>query len=419
MNRTSSPETSPVRAGARRSAGRSGGAAGRGRARRLGGLPGGGDAGRRAAARPLLWATLAVDAAVLWLLLLAGWHGVPALLLAEMVGWLLRLAWLSPALLAFIGRRLLQLIPIVLAVVAIGFLLIDLAPGDVFAEMSLNPDIRPADLERFRQNFGLDDPWYVQFLKYLWNALRGDFGFSQMFKTPVFALVGQRALNTLLLAVASLLLAWAFSVPAGVIAAARQYRWPDQTMSVLAFVGLSIPNFFLAFLLLYVVSTTGNWLPIGGMTSIDHNELGPFGQVADVGLHMVIPVVVLATAVTAGLFRIMRANMLYALGQQYTITARAKGLRESAVIYRHGLRNAVNPMISILGLQLGDLLSGAALVEFVTAWPGLGKLILQALLAQDLYLVVGSLLYGTVLLMLGNLVADILLAVVDPRVRMD
>ena len=375
--------------------------------------------GRRlAVTRLAVWLTVMVDAAVLGLLLQAQWHWVPALLLAEAVGWLLRLAWVSPLMLAFIARRLLDLIPTVLAVVAIAFLLIQLAPGDVFADMLLNPDISPEDLERFRQNFGLGDPWHIQFLKYLWNALRGDFGYSQTFKAPVFALVGQRALNTLLLAVTSLLVAWVFSVPAGVIAAARQYRWQDQTVSTLAFVGLSIPNFFLAFLLLYLVSTTGNWLPIGGMTTIDHDELSLFGRVGDVGRHLVIPVIVLATAVTASLTRILRANMLEALHQQYATTARAKGLRETAVIYRHALRNAVNPMITLLGVQLGALMSGAALVEVVTAWPGLGKLILNALLAQDQYLVVGSVLYGTVLLIIGNLVADILLAVVDPRVRM-
>ena len=324
---------------------------------------------------------------------------------------------MSLSLLRVIGRRLLNAVPILVVTLAFAFWLIQLAPGDVYTAYALNPDIRPEDLERFRANFGLDQPWYVQFGRYLWNAAQGDFGFSQTFKAPVFVLVQQRAANTVLLSVVSLLLAWGFSIPAGIIAAARQYRWQDQSIAVLAFFGLSIPNFFLASLLLYVISATGSWLPIGGMTSIDHDQFSTFGKMWDLAKHLVVPALVISTAITAGLTRIMRANMLEVLGQQYTTTARAKGLAERVVLLKHALRNAVNPMITILGFNIGEILSGAALVEIVTGWPGLGKLILSALLNQDPYLVSGSLIYGVILLMLGNLVADILLAITDPRIR--
>ena len=324
---------------------------------------------------------------------------------------------MSLSLLRVIGRRLLNAVPILVVTLAIGFWLIQLAPGDVYTEYALNPDIRPEDLERFRANFGLDQPWYVQFGRYLWNAAQGDFGYSQTFKAPVFVLVQQRAANTLLLAVVSLLLAWGFSVPAGIIAAARQYRWQDQSIAVLAFFGLSIPNFFLASVLLYVISATGSWLPIGGMTSIDHDQLSTFGKAWDLAKHLVVPALVISTAITASLTRIMRANMLEVLSRQYVTTARAKGLAERVVILKHALRNAVNPMITILGFTIGDILGGAALVEIVIGWPGLGKLILSALLNQDPYLVSGSLIYSVVLLVIGNLVADILLAVTDPRIR--
>ena len=307
--------------------------------------------------------------------------------------------------------------PILVVTLAIAFWLIQLAPGDAYTQYALNPDIRAEDLERFRANFGLDQPWYVQFGRYLWNAAHGDLGFSQTFKAPVFTLVSQRAANTLLLAVVSLLLAWGFSVPAGVIAAARQYRWQDQSIAVLAFFGLSIPNFFLASLLLFLIASTGSWLPIGGMTSIDHGEMSALGKTWDLAKHLVVPALVISTAITAGLTRIMRANMLEVLGQQYTTTARAKGLTERVVLLKHALRNAVNPMITILGFNIGEILSGAALVEIVTGWPGLGKLILAALLNQDPYLVSGSVVYGVVLLMIGNLLADILLAITDPRIR--
>ena len=324
---------------------------------------------------------------------------------------------MSLSLLRVIGRRLLNAVPILVVTLAFAFWLIQLAPGDVYTAYALNPDIRPEDLERFRANFGLDQPWYVQFGRYLWNAAQGDFGFSQTFKAPVFVLVQQRAANTVLLSVVSLLLAWGFSIPAGIIAAARQYRWQDQSIAVLAFFGLSIPNFFLASLLLYVISATGSWLPIGGMTSIDHDQFSTFGKMWDLAKHLVVPALVISTAITAGLTRIMRANMLEVLGQQYITTARAKGLAEHVVILKHALRNAINPMITLLGFSIGDILGGAALVEIVTGWPGLGKLILSALLNQDPYLVSGSLIYGVILLMLGNLLADILLAITDPRIR--
>ena len=324
---------------------------------------------------------------------------------------------MSLSLLRLVIRRLLNAVPILVVTLAIAFWLIQLAPGDAYTQYALNPDIRAEDLERFRTNFGLDQPWYVQFGRYLWNAAHGDLGFSQTFKAPVFTLVSQRAANTLLLAVVSLLLAWGFSVPAGVIAAARQYRWQDQSIAVLAFFGLSIPNFFLASLLLFLIASTGSWLPIGGMTSIDHGELSALGKTWDLAKHLVVPALVISTAITAGLTRIMRANMLEVLGQQYTTTARAKGLTERVVLLKHALRNAVNPMITILGFNIGEILSGAALVEIVTGWPGLGKLILAALLNQDPYLVSGSVVYGVVLLMIGNLLADILLAITDPRIR--
>ncbi len=324
---------------------------------------------------------------------------------------------MSLSLLRLIIRRLLNTVPILVVALAIAFWLIQLAPGDAYTQYALNPDIRAEDLERFRANFGLDQPWYVQFGRYLWNAAHGDLGFSQTFKAPVFTLVSQRAANTLLLAVVSLLLAWGFSVPAGVIAAARQYRWQDQSIAVLAFFGLSIPNFFLASLLLFLIASTGSWLPIGGMTSIDHGELSALGKTWDLAKHLVVPALVISTAITAGLTRIMRANMLEVLGQQYTTTARAKGLAERVVLLKHALRNAVNPMITILGFNIGEILSGAALVEIVTGWPGLGKLILAALLNQDPYLVSGSVVYGVALLMIGNLLADILLAITDPRIR--
>lgn len=361
--------------------------------------------------------TFIADALFILMLLISGRTILFALVFTEALLWLIRLIWISPLMLRFILRRFVHMIPMLLAVIATGFALIQLAPGDIFSQMALNPNIRAADLEALRRNFGLDQPWYIQFFKYLWNSLHGDFGLSQIYKTPVFMIVSQRALNTILLALVTIIAAWGFSIPAGIYAATHQYKLGDQAISVFAFIGLSIPNYFLAFLLIYLISTTGNWLPLGGIHDVNASDLGPFMYFIDLLKHMILPVFVIATSAMASLTRIMRANMLEILGQQYITTARAKGLEERKVVWKHALRNAINPMITIFGFQFGAILGGSALVERVLAWPGLGKVMLEALLAQDLYLVVGSLLYGVILLMLGNLFADIILAIVDPRVR--
>ena len=323
--------------------------------------------------------TFVADFVVFLLLTLVagmGWFG--ALLLTEAVFWMIRLLWLSPLMLRFIVRRLIHMIPIIIIVIALAFLLVQLAPGDIFSQMALNPAIDACELERLRDNFGLNKPWYVQFFLYIWNALRGNFGYSENFKAPVFALVGQRATNTLILAVTSLLFAWGLSIPFGVIAATKQYRWQDQTLSVFAFVGLAIPNFFLAFLLIFLIGSTGVPLLIGGMRSINSSEYGMIRATLDIMHHLILPVFVLGTSAMVGLTRIMRANMLDVLGQQYIVTARSKGQTERRVVFRHALRNAINPMVTILGFQLGSIMSGAALVENVIGWPGLGRLILLA-----------------------------------------
>lgn len=361
--------------------------------------------------------SFALDLVLYAVLLLtgSGWFG--ALLFTELVSWIFRLVWFSPALLSFILRRLLHLIPTLFMVIALGFALVQLAPGDILTQFELDPTNEPGDVDRLRQQFGLDQHWTVQFILYVWNAIQGDFGISITFKAPVTFLVTTRALNTILLALTTLVLAWGFSIPAGIWAATNQYKWQDQTISAIAFIGLAIPNFFLAFLMLFFILEFNIPLPLGGMRSLGVEDLGFFARATNVAWHMIVPVFVLGTSAMAGLTRVMRANMLEIMNQQYIVTARAKGQVERVVIYRHALRNAINPMITILGFQIGNIMAGAALTETVLSWPGLGRLILQAVLQQDTYLVVGSLVYGVILLVIGNLIADILLALVDPRVR--
>lgn len=310
------------------------------------------------------------------------------------------------------------MIPLLLGITFFSFLIISLAPGDFLSTMSQNPQISRETIEQIRSQFGLDRPWYVQYGKWLYNALHLDFGYSFSSRIPVFVLVKERLFNTFILALSAAFFAWGLSIPLGIISAVRQNTWIDRTSSFISFIGLSIPEVFFALLMILFAAKTG-WFPVGGMKSIDYAYLSPLGQALDLLHHLVLPTIVLGSVAMAGRMRQMRANLLDVLLQDYVTTARAKGLRESTVILKHALRNAINPMITLFGFTLARILSGAFLVEVVMSWPGLGRLTLDALFARDLYLVMGSLLMASTLLILGNLVADILLAVADPRISYD
>ena len=308
------------------------------------------------------------------------------------------------------------MIPLLLGITFFSFLIISLAPGDYLTKMSQNPQITAETIEGLRAKFGLDRPWYIQYVKWLWNAFHLDFGYSFGSQVPVFSLIKVRMLNTFILALSAALFAWGLAIPLGIISAVRQNSWVDKSASFVSFLGLSIPEVFFALIMVLFAAKTG-WFPVGGMKSIDFEYMSFSGQILDLLHHLVLPTIVLGSISMAGRMRQMRANMLDTLLQDYIQTARAKGLSERIVIYKHALRNAINPLITLFGFTLAHLLSGAFLVEIVMSWPGLGRLTLDALLARDLYLVMGSLLMASVMLILGNLTADILLALSDPRIR--
>lgn len=319
----------------------------------------------------------------------------------------------------YILRRFLQMIPLLVGISALTFLLLQMAPGDFLNQMGENPAISPATIEAMRRNFGLDRPWYVQYGLYLKNILlHFDFGESFSRHQPVFTVIREGLGNTLLLASAAAIVTWGLALPLGVWAAVRQYSWVDKTLSLIAFVWLSIPEILSGLLLLMLAARTG-WFPVGGMRSIDHDEMTALGKLADLAWHLALPALVVGLVPLASRMRQMRGNLLDVLRLDYVTTARSKGLDEGVVIYKHALRNALNPMITLFGYTLGALVSGSFVAEIIFSWPGLGRLTLDAILTQDQYLVMGSVLMASVVLILGNLIADLLLAVADPRISYD
>jgi len=321
----------------------------------------------------------------------------------------------------YIARRLILLGPLLVGITFVSWAAIQLAPGsgDYFQSLVLQyPQISPQTIAALRARFGMDQPPWIQYLRWLWSIVHLDFGLSFAYQVPVTWLIGSRALNTLLLSITSMVAAWALAIPLGIYSAVHQYSVADGALNVSAFVAISVPSFFSALLLLYAAFWT-HLLPLQGLTSVTYDVLPWWGKVLDVGWHLILPTIALGVFSVGGLMRYMRNNLLDVLRADYLKTARAKGLTERRVILRHAVRNAINPLVTLFGFELGGLLSGAAFVENVLGYPGLGRLILEAVLKKDVFVVMGSLLLGSVLLILGNLAADILLAVADPRIRYD
>ncbi len=317
----------------------------------------------------------------------------------------------------YILRRLLQAIPLLLAISLLSFFIMQLSPGSYLDTMKLNPDVSEELIETMKRQYGLDKSVPEQYFHWLWQIIQGNFGESFTYQVPVIHVIKTRVVNTMILSVAAMFIAWGFSIPIGIYSATHKYTIGDNIFTSLAFVGLSIPNFFFALLLLFLIVKFNVPLPINGMTSIMHDFMSPMGKIIDILKHLLVPAVVLGTASMATLTRIMRGQMIEAMRSDYIRTAKAKGLKNRKVVYKHAFRNAINPMITIFGFQISMLLSGAALTETVTGWPGLGKMMLTAVRSKDLYLAMAGLMIGSVLLIIGNLIADVLLAVSDPRIR--
>jgi peptide/nickel transport system permease protein len=318
----------------------------------------------------------------------------------------------------YLIRRILISIPLLLAISFMSFMFIQLAPGNFFDSLKMDPQVSQETISHYEKLYHLDKPAAMQFIYWLKNLLRFDLGYSFFYNSPVLKIILSRLFNTLILSLSALIFTWAVAIPLGIIAAVKRNRFVDKIFQFLSFLGFSFPNFFLAMILLYLVSNL-KILPLGGMHSANFESFSFLGKILDILKHLIIPTIVVSVAAIAGLQRIMRGNLLEVLRQQYILAARAKGLPENRVIYVHALRNAINPLVTIFGYHLSDLLSGEALTEIICNWPGLGSVMLTAVRAQDIYLVMASMLMGAILPLAGNLLSDFLLAWVDPRIRYD
>jgi len=317
---------------------------------------------------------------------------------------------------ARLARRAVHGLLLLVGVSVLSFVLVELAPGDYFAEMRLDPRISEATVHALRSRYGLDRPLPERYARWLASLAKGELGYSFAYGQPVGPLLWPRLRNTLLLTVTATALAWLLAVPLGTWWATRPRGPADAGLTGLTAMLLALPDLVLVLGLLLFAVRTG-WFPAGGMVSLGHEQMPWGARVKDVAFHLVLPVTALVLGIVPALVRYVRASVADALGAPFVRAARAHGIPERRVLFRHVLPAAANPLISLFGLSLAGLLSMSLLVEVVMSWPGLGPLLLEAILARDFHLVLGPVLASTVLLLGGNLLADLVLAVADPRIR--
>jgi len=319
----------------------------------------------------------------------------------------------------FLIRRLLAAIPLIIVVTFITKAMLVLSPGNYLYELRGRPNITQEYIERMEKKYHLDsNNVFVRYWYWLWPAMRGDFGDSFLKSGPVSTLIGERVLNTLMLTGSALLFSWLLAIPLGALAAIYRNRWIDKLCSFISFFGLSIPSVFFSLLMVLFAAKSG-WFPPGGIhDQVMWDVMTPWEKFIDTLWHLVLPTIVLGTIGLAQYMRQMRSEMLETLSQDYIRTARAKGLGQWRVIYKHALGNAINPLVTLFGLSLGFLLAGALLTEYVFAWPGLGTLIYDSLTSKDEPVVMAAVTMLVLMLIVGNLVADFLLAIIDPRIRL-
>jgi peptide/nickel transport system permease protein len=316
----------------------------------------------------------------------------------------------------FILYRLRHTIFLLFGVSLLSFFLLSLAPGDYLSEMQLNPQISPETMSALRHQYDLDRPVPLRYAHWLGAAIRGDLGFSFAYNIPVTKLLGSRILNTLLLTVPATLLAWLIAIAVGVISAAKQGKWEDHATNVGATMLLITPDILIALALLCLALRSG-YFPVGGMISIGFDELSTTQKIRDIVLHAAIPITILVLSIIPVLIRHVRATMVETLHSPFVRAARAHGIPQGRLLFRHVLPAAANPLISLFGLSIANLLGVSLITEVVMSWPGLGPLLLESVQARDLYVVIGAILVSSLVLQAGVFLSDLLLLAADPRIR--
>ncbi|NPV78827.1 MAG: ABC transporter permease [Firmicutes bacterium] len=326
--------------------------------------------------------------------------------------------------LTYLLRRVLYSIPLLIMVSIIGFLVIQLPPGDFLTiritELEARGDYSARlYIDQLKARYGLDKPIWLQYWIWISNFVRGDFGYSFRYERPVSELVGERIALTVTLSVVTMIFTWVIALAIGIYSATHQYSIGDRIFTFLGFIGLSIPGFLLALILMFVAVFYFDQ-SVGGLFSPKYVD-APWNlaKILDMLKHIWIPVIIIGMSGTAGLIRVMRGNLLDILGQQYILTARAKGLKERIVVFKHAVRVAINPLISMAGMSLPGIISGETLTSIVLNLPTTGPLFLTALQTQDMFLAGTFLMFLAMMLVLGNLLADFALAWADPRIRYD
>lgn len=326
--------------------------------------------------------------------------------------------------LAYIVRRLLIAIGTVWLISVVAFTIIQLPPGDYVTSyiaqlMATGSMVTQEEAENLRAQYGLDQPMYVQYLKWVWLVLHGNFGVSMEWKRPVTEVIGDRLLLTALLALTAVVFTWILAIPIGIYSAVRQYSLGDYVCTCVGFIGLAVPNFLLALVIMYLAFKYFG-ASVGGLFSPEYVDAPwSWARLVDFLKHLWLPAIILSTAGTAQLIRILRANLLDELRKPYVITARAKGLSELKAILKYPVRVALNPFISTVGYTLPFLVSGSIIVSIVLSLPTVGPLLLKALVAQDMFLAGTIVLLLGVMTVLGTLISDILLVWIDPRIRLE
>lgn len=309
----------------------------------------------------------------------------------------------------YVFRRLLDLIPTLFVVATIVFIITRLIPGNPAAVM-LGPTASVEDIEKLTAQLGLNDPYIVQFLNYLKGVIQGDLGMSLSYNQPVTSLIMERFPNTFILAMCALFIALIIGIPAGILAASKHNSLIDYTVMLISLIGVSMPIFWLGVMLVLYFSVNLGWLPATGMGNLEDGFI-PFLK------HLILPSIALATIPMATFARITRSSMLEVVSKEYIKTARSKGLKEYVVITKHAFKNALTPILTVLGMQISGLLGGAVLTETIFSWPGMGRLIVDAIEKRDFVVVQGTVLFIAIIFVLINLLVDILYKVVNPRVN--